>query len=89
MAAIYSKLINYKFSGIIDVGTGYGTRIINLVESINKLKIKLFHNHKVHNREIVCSIANNNFILKKLKYIKFTTLKDFFLNEGITFSGKK
>lgn len=89
VAAIYSKLINYKFSGIIDVGTGYGTRIINLVESINKLKIKLFHNHKVHNREIVCSIANNNFILKKLKYIKFTTLKDFFLNEGITFSGKK
>jgi len=88
VAAIYSKLINYKFSGTIDVGTGYGTKIKNLVESINKPKIKLYYNHNIYNGEIICSIANNNFIVKNLKYIKFTTLKDFFLNEGVTFLKK-
>ncbi|CAO6124391.1 COG1086 Predicted nucleoside-diphosphate sugar epimerases [Candidatus Pelagibacterales bacterium] len=82
VSSIYKKLISYKFSGIVDIGTGQGVRIKDLLESIIKPKIKIFNDPKFSD-EIETSIANNQFILNNLKYKNFISLKNFFLKEKI------
>jgi len=73
---IYKKLITTKGSFTIDVGTGKGIRIIDLVNSLSpKLKFKL---KESTNEEIENSIANNEFIRDKLRYRSFVSLESFF-----------
>ena len=72
---IYKKLITTKGSFTIDVGTGKGIRIIDLVNSLSpKLKFKL---KESTNEEIENSIANNEFIRDKLRYRFLFHLKVF------------
>ena len=73
---IYKKLIITNGSFTIDVGTGKGIRIIDLVNSLSsKLKFKI---KESTNEEIENSIANNEFIRDKLRYRSFVSLESFF-----------
>ena len=73
---IYKKLLKIKSSNIFDVGTGYGTRIKEIVDklSLGNENIKYI---KEKNFEINNSIANNDKLLKKIKFRKFKKLEDF------------
>ena len=73
---IYKKLLKIKSSNIFDVGTGYGTRIKEIVDklSLGNKNIKYI---KEKNFEINNSIANNDKLLKKIKFRKFKKLEDF------------
>ena len=85
---IYKKLINYKFSGTIDIGTGQGVEIKSLIDSIIKPRIKIVYDSKITD-EIEYSVANNEFIINKLKYNKFIFLKDFFLEKKVFINSSK
>ena len=65
MVLIYKKLLKIKSSNIFDVGTGYGTRIKEIVDKLN-LGNKNIKYIKEKNFEINKSIANNDKLLKKL-----------------------
>ena len=68
-------MITTKGSFTIDVGTGKGIRIIDLVNSLSpKLKFKI---KESANEEIENSIANNEFIRDKLRYRSFVSLESF------------
>ena len=73
---IYKKLLKIKSSNIFDVGTGYGTRIKEIVDklSLGNENIKYI---KEKNFEINNSIANNDKLLKKIKFRKFKKLEDY------------
>ena len=76
---IYKRLIPIKGSFTIDVGTGKGIKIIDLINSISpKLNFKL---KGPTNEEIENSIANTEFIRNKLKYKSFVSLESFFKKE--------
>lgn len=73
---IYVKLLNKKGSDILDVGTGKGLKIIDL---INNLKIATnLTFKKVIVNEISDSIANNKKLLEKIKFFKFKQIEDYF-----------
>ncbi len=75
---IYKKLLHNKFTGTIDIGTGEGIQIKNLVDS---LKISYQNKKSINEQKI--SIAN----ISKLKLIypslKFFKIERFFLLRGI------
>ena len=73
---IYKKLILIKGSFTVDIGTGEGTRIIDLARCLSpKLKFVLKNSL---NDETENSIADNRFIKNKLRYKNFFSLETFF-----------
>jgi len=77
---IYKKLIITNGSRTIDVGTGKGIKIFDLANSLSsKLKFKLKYST---NEETENSIANNDFIINKLKFRNFVSLESFFKKEA-------
>ena len=76
VAKIYQKLLVIQNSGIFDVGTGKGTKIIDIIESLNIKKNKIFFK-KIKTVEIEDSIANIDNLKKYIKNLKFVDLKNF------------
>jgi nucleoside-diphosphate-sugar epimerase len=82
VSKIYKKLIDHNFSGIVDVGSGFGIKIIDLINSINKPNLKIKYDSS-NFKEIGSSIANRKFIFNEIGFKKFITLEDFFLKKKI------
>ena len=78
VAKIYSQLIKSKILGTIDIGTGKGIKIIDI---INSLKIKKFSNFTNPN-ELKISIANTKKIKKILSKMNIKTIENFFRKKG-------
>ena len=78
VAKIYSRLIKSNILGIVDIGTGKGIKIIDL---INSLKIKKFSNYNNSN-ELKISIANINKIKKILNELNIQQVENFFKKKG-------
>ena len=73
---IYKKLTIIKGSYTVDIGTGEGTRIIDLAKSLSpKLKFVLKNSST---EETENSIADNKFIKNKLRHKNFLSLEKFF-----------
>ena len=81
VAAIYLKLINSKYQGIINIGTGKGTKIISLVEKLEVLYNKsLKKKDKNINNSILCSVASVNKLFEIIGGYKFKNLSDYLEN---------
>ena len=78
VAKIYLQLIKSKILGIIDIGTGKGIKIIDV---INALKVKKYISLKNKNK-LKISVANTKKIQKILNKIKIKSLENFFNNKG-------
>ncbi len=76
VAIIYKKLLQKKGSDIIDIGTGKGIRLIDLIDSLKIPKAKLLFKKNFTN-EISESIANKKNLLKKIKFFKFKKIENF------------
>tara|TARA_Y100000590_G_scaffold121660_3_gene139302 strand:- start:7063 stop:9276 length:2214 start_codon:yes stop_codon:yes gene_type:complete len=72
---VYQKLLNTKNSFICDLGTGYGIKIIDLINSMNLNKKILLA--KSNASEINESISNNVFIKKYIDYKNFKKIERF------------
>jgi len=81
VAAIYLKLINSKYQGIINIGTGKGTKIISLVEKLEVLYNKsLIKKNKTINPSVLYSIASVNKLFETIGDYKFKNLSDYLAN---------
>ena len=90
VSKIYLKLLNLKKSGTIDIGSGYGT---NISDIINKLGKKNFKIKKINFKEQTLSIAqkdvteNTNsknlefFLKEKLKLRKSINFEKIYINK--------
>ena len=78
VAKIYSQLIKTNILGIVDIGTGKGIKIIDI---INSLKIKKFSNFNNSN-ELKISIANTKKIKKILNQLNIKSVENFFRKKG-------
>ena len=77
VASVYKKILSDNYEGIIDIGTGHGTKIIDIV---NKLNIKKFKIKNIQTNESQFSISQNpiknhkysleNYLKNKLKLKK-------------------
>jgi len=76
VAKIYKKLLKNKNSGIYDIGTGRGTKIIDIIESLNINKKKIYFK-KTSIPEIYESIANTDNLKYQVQNFKFRNLKEF------------
>ena len=77
---IYAKLLNSKESNIYDVGSGYGTKIRDIISYLKIPKNKLVFNKKKIN-EITSSVANISKINKIIDNKKFIKVEDFLKKE--------
>lgn len=82
VAKIYSQLIKTNILGIVDIGTGKGIKIIDI---INSLKIKKFSNFNNSN-ELKISIANTKKIKKILNQLNIKSVENFFRKKGYKIS---
>jgi UDP-glucose 4-epimerase len=81
VAAIYLKLINSKYQGIINIGTGKGTKIISLVEKLEVLYNKsLIKKNKTMNPNVLYSVASVNKLFEIIGDYKFKNLSDYLAN---------
>lgn len=82
VATIYEKLIKSKFSGTVDIGSGNGYKIIDIVKSTNT-KFKL-NKKKIIEQNV--SVANLTKIKNLIKNITFYSLENFLKNQKILVS---
>jgi nucleoside-diphosphate-sugar epimerase len=71
----YSIFLKRSISGIYDIGTGYGTKISNLIKSFNIKKNILLLKSKVE--EVDISIANTKKIQDIINVEKFKSIENF------------
>ena len=83
VAKIYKNLLNKKYYGTIDVGTGYGIQIKNLVDAAD-LKYKNINGSK----EQKISIANTQALKNILPKLKFFNLEQYFKKNNIKLRSK-
>lgn len=80
-AKIYSKLLTSRIFGIVEVGSGYGFKINNIIKNLKCSKnIQL---KKTNYETQVVSIANISKIKKLLKKIKLKKIESFFSKQKI------
>ena len=75
---IYKKLLKNKFIGTIDIGTGEGIQIKNLIDS---LKLKYKSKSSLNEQKI--SIANTSKLKLIYPSLNFFNIERFFLLKGI------
>tara|TARA_B110000971_G_scaffold117902_1_gene120796 strand:- start:18062 stop:20287 length:2226 start_codon:yes stop_codon:yes gene_type:complete len=81
VAKIYSKLLTSKIFGIVEVGSGYGLKINNIIKNLKCSKnIQL---KKTNYETQVVSIANIFKIKKVLRKINLTKIESFFSKQKI------
>ena len=73
---IYQKILSNKFVGTLDVGTGVGIKISDIINYIEKKNLKLKYTSN-DITEIQQSIANNDIIKNTFKFTKFFKLENF------------
>lgn len=76
VAKIYKKLLLNNNSEILDIGTGKGLKIIDIIDNLNIKKKKLFFN-KTKSYEIIESIADITKLNRIIGKYKFLSLKNF------------
>ena len=77
VVTIYSLILKKKItSGLYDVGTGKGIKIIDLIRELNLKKVNLVYK-KLPTSEISTSVANNKNLFRQIKKIKFNKIKIF------------
>lgn len=73
---IYQKILTKNFIGTLDIGTGVGIKISDIINFIEKKNLKL--KYTTNNiTEIQRSIADNDVIKNTLKFTKFLKLETF------------
>ena len=77
----YAALLKFGKSGVYDIGTGYGTKIIELIKNFNIKKNINFSKSKVH--EIETSIANTQKLDQIINTINFESIESFFKKKFI------
>jgi nucleoside-diphosphate-sugar epimerase len=81
VVAIYLKLINSKYQGIVNIGTGKGTKIISLVEKFELLYNKsLIKKNITVNNSVLHSVASMNKLFEIIGDYKFKNLSDYLAN---------
>ena len=73
----FIKLLLKKGSDTIDIGSGKGLRIIDLIYSLNISKNKIIFK-KIFTDEVSNSIANQKKLLEKIKFFKLRNIENFF-----------
>jgi len=74
---IYKKTLSRKGSNIIDIGTGKGLKVIDILNQLKIPKNKIFFKKTAIN-EVSNSIANNENLIKKFKIKKFKKIENHF-----------
>ena len=74
---IYKKVLSTKGSNIIDIGTGKGLKIIDILNQLKIPKSKIFFKKSLIN-EVSNSIANNESLIKKYNIDKFKKIENHF-----------
>ncbi len=77
VSKIYKKLLLKKGSEIIDIGSGKGLRIIDLIHNLKIPKKKIIFKKNITN-EITNSIANIKKLSNNIKLLKFRNIERFF-----------
>ena len=77
VSKIYKKLLLKKGSDIVDIGSGKGLRIIDLIYNLKIPKNKIIFKKNLTN-EISNSIANQKKLLVKINFFKFKNIESFF-----------
>ena len=88
VVSIYKKLLIRKDSNIYDIGTGKGIKIKDIISALKITKNKVtFVKNKSY--EINISIANNNNLVKKIKFRNFKKLESFLKSKKLNYSNEK
>jgi len=77
ISKIYKKLLLKKGSDIIDIGSGKGLKIIDLINILKIPKHKIIFKKNLTN-EISISVANQKKLFKKIKFFKLKDIESFF-----------
>jgi UDP-glucose 4-epimerase len=78
VATIYDRILKSAVnSGLYNVGTGQGTKLIEIIKKLNFKKENLIYKKKLIS-EITKSVADNLNLIKKIKKIKFKQIDDYF-----------
>ena len=77
VSKIYRRLLLKKGSEIIDIGSGKGLRIIDLINKLRIPKNKIIFKKNVTS-EISYSIADQKKLFRKIKFFKFRSIENFF-----------
>ena len=72
----FAALLKYGKPGIYDIGTGYGTRILDLIKNFNTKKNITISKKKI--QEIESSIANTKKIKEIININNFLSIENFF-----------
>ena len=73
---IYQKILNNRYIGTLDVGTGAGIKVSDIINFIDKKELKVKYTSS-NISEIKESIADNDILKKLFKYKKFIKLENF------------
>ena len=76
VAKIYKKLLLTKGSDIIDIGTGKGLKIIEIIKNLKIPKKKSFFKKNTM-YEIHESIADKKRLIEKINFTKFRSVENF------------
>ena len=78
VATIYDRILKSEVnSGLYNVGTGQGTKLIEIIKKLNFKKKNIIYKKKLIS-EITKSVADNLSLIKKIKKIKFKQIDDYF-----------
>ena len=77
ISKIYKELLLKRGSDIIDIGSGKGLKIIDLINILKIPKNKIIFKKNLTN-EISFSVANQKKLFKKIKYFKLKDIESFF-----------
>jgi len=80
VASIYEEIIQVDYSGYLNIGTGSGNSVKNILSFVDKygFHLKL---HNINKLEIRTSIAENTTLKGLCKFDKFKTVEEFLLEE--------
>ena len=82
LTEIYNKLIKSNYTGVYDIGTGKGIKIIDIVNNFKLDNKKILYSNKKVN-EIEISIADVSKLKKIINIKKFKLLENFFYNKKL------
>lgn len=80
VVAIYEQLLQVENLPIVNLGTGEGISIKNIIDFLKLHNIDL-HVNSIVKEEIKMSTADNNLLLEQLAIKKFIKVDEYLLNE--------
>jgi nucleoside-diphosphate-sugar epimerase len=77
-ATIYDRILKLAInSGLYDVGTGQGIKLIKIIKKLKLKKENLVYKKKLTN-EVIKSVADNISLIQKIKKVEFKKVYDYF-----------